>query len=278
MTKEQRVGLFVILALVIFVVFLELTTGVMPFKKVYTVYGLFQNVRGIQEGTDVGVSGINVGKVKGLAFKDGKVEVAIAIPEDVKLYEDAIARLEAPIMGPTSSLNIAPGSSEKPRLKDGDRIDTEESPSIQEVLGRVDKAVASLEDMAESFGGKEGPFAQLNTFFKEHEKEMGDLVENFSKFSERLSEGKGTLGKLIEDDTLYNKATAMMDRLDTALKDLAEVAQKVNRGEGTLGKLVTDDSLYRKAEESLANVDRATKGMEDQGPISAIGAAVGAVF
>jgi phospholipid/cholesterol/gamma-HCH transport system substrate-binding protein len=70
----------------------------------------------------------------------------------------------------------------------------------------------------------------------------------------------------------------MMDRLDNAMKDLANVTQKVNRGEGTLGKLVTDDSLYRKAEESLANVDRATKGMEDQGPISAIGAAVGAVF
>ena len=313
MNREQRVGLFVVLALAIFVFFLELTTGFIPFKKTYTVYGLFQNVRGIQEGTDVSVSGMNVAKVRELAFQDGKVKVAIAVPKDVRLYKDATATLEASIMGAIATLNIAPGSSASPTLKEGDFINVKESPSVAEVLDNVDKAVASLKDAAESFGtGKEGPLAKLNEFFEKHEKEMGDMVHNLNVFSEklakgegtlgklleddklynqlssamsslqssvkRLEEGKGTLGKLVTDDSLYNKTTAMMDRLDRALKDLAEVAKKVNRGEGTLGKLVTDDSLYKKAEESLANVDRATKGMEDQGPISAIGAAAGAIF
>jgi phospholipid/cholesterol/gamma-HCH transport system substrate-binding protein len=202
MTREQRVGLFVILALIIFVVFLELTTGFMPFERAYTVYGSFQNVRGVQEGTDVAVSGMNVGKVKRLSFKDGKVELAMVLPQKVRLYQDAKARIEVPMIGPTASMNITPGSPKKSPLKNGDHIDTEESPSIQEVLGRVDKAVASLDDWVESFRGEKGPFAQLNTFFKEHEKEMGKMVENFSKFSERLAEGKGTLGKLMEDDTL----------------------------------------------------------------------------
>jgi phospholipid/cholesterol/gamma-HCH transport system substrate-binding protein len=315
MNREQRVGLFVLLALGIFIVFLELTTGFMPFRKTYTVYGLFRNVRGIQEGTDVSVSGMNVAKVRELVFKDGKVKVAIAVPEEVRLYKDATATLEASIMGATSTstLNVEPGSSANAVLKNGDYLNVKESPSVAEVLDNVNKAVASLQDAAESFGGgKEGPLATLNAFFEKHEKEMGDMVHNFSVFSEklakgegrlgkrleddtlygqlsstmsslqdsikRLEEGKGTLGKLVADDSLYKKTTAMMDSLDRAIEDLAEVAQKVNRGEGTLGKLVTDDSLYKKAEESLANVDRATKGMEDQGPISAIGAAAGAIF
>jgi len=65
------------------------------------------------------------------------------------------------------------------------------------------------------------------------------MVHNFSVFSEKLAKGEGTLGKLLEDDTLYSQLSSTMSSLQGSVKSLEE-------GKGTLGKLVKDDSLYKK--------------------------------
>ena len=86
-----------------------------------------------------------------------------------------------------------------------------------------------------------------------------------------LSEGKGTLGKLTKDEALYRETT-------TAMTTLREILQKINSGQGSVGKLVTDDSFYKNAQLSLQKIDKAAEGLEDQGPLSVLGVAVGSLF
>ncbi len=60
--------------------------------------------------------------------------------------------------------------------------------------------------------------------------------------------GKGTIGKLLVDETLYNKAlsiTAEIDRLTKA----------VNSGNGLIGKMVYDEALYTDLRKTLTRVD-----------------------
>jgi phospholipid/cholesterol/gamma-HCH transport system substrate-binding protein len=52
----------------------------------------------------------------------------------------------------------------------------------------------------------------------------------------------------------------------------------VNQGQGTIGKIVNDQELYRNAKLTLQKLDQATEGLEDQGPLSVIGTAVGKLF
>jgi len=87
----------------------------------------------------------------------------------------------------------------------------------------------------------------------------------------KVNQGKGTLGKLVNQDVLYAETTE-------AMKNLREIMEKINRGEGTVGMLVNDDSLFKNARATLQKVDNATETMEDQGPISVIGLMFNGLF
>jgi phospholipid/cholesterol/gamma-HCH transport system substrate-binding protein len=62
------------------------------------------------------------------------------------------------------------------------------------------------------------------------------------------------------------------------MKNAREILEKVNRGEGSIGKLVNDESLYRNARMTLQKLEKTTEGLEDQGPLSILGIAVGSLF
>src|SRR5262245_2632234 len=87
----------------------------------------------------------------------------------------------------------------------------------------------------------------------------------------QINAGEGTLGKLAKDDALYREST-------TAMANLREVLVKINQGQGTFGKLINDDSFYKNVKLTLQKVDKATENLEDQGPLSVLGMAVGTLF
>ena len=86
-----------------------------------------------------------------------------------------------------------------------------------------------------------------------------------------LQAGRGSLGKLLKDEALYNETTL-------AMSNLREIMQKINKGQGSVGKFVNDDSLFKNAKMTLQKLDKATEGLEDQGPLSILGIAVNSLF
>lgn len=83
--------------------------------------------------------------------------------------------------------------------------------------------------------------------------------------------GKGTLGKLATEESLYEEARV-------AMGFLREILEKINRGEGSVGNLVNDASLIDNAKAALQKVEKATESLEDQGPLSVLGLAAGRLF
>jgi phospholipid/cholesterol/gamma-HCH transport system substrate-binding protein len=88
---------------------------------------------------------------------------------------------------------------------------------------------------------------------------------------DQVKSGKGPIGTL-----LYDERTAENLRLTVA--NFRDISTKINNGEGTLGKLLTDEQLYKDVQGVVRKADRALDGMSDQGPISAVGVAAGALF
>jgi phospholipid/cholesterol/gamma-HCH transport system substrate-binding protein len=88
---------------------------------------------------------------------------------------------------------------------------------------------------------------------------------------QQINQGQGTLGRLAKDDSLFREGT-------NAITNLREIFQKINQGQGTVGKIVNDETLYKNARMTLQKVDKATEGLEDQGPLSVLGIAVGNLF
>jgi phospholipid/cholesterol/gamma-HCH transport system substrate-binding protein len=84
----------------------------------------------------------------------------------------------------------------------------------------------------------------------------------------KVDQGKGTLGKLVNDEAVYKsleksaqslentttKAEALIDDASGAVATAQSVLSKVDQGEGTLGKLVNQDVLYAETTEAMKNL------------------------
>jgi len=61
--------------------------------------------------------------------------------------------------------------------------------------------------------------------------------------------GKGSIGKLVADDTLYNHINDTVAKLDS-------MATQLDEGKGTIGKLLKDETLANNLNQSVANADQ----------------------
>ena len=87
----------------------------------------------------------------------------------------------------------------------------------------------------------------------------------------KINSGKGTMGKLVNDDSLYTE-------LKDTSKNINQIATKINSGQWTLGKLVNEDNLYRDTTATMKKTEKAMEGLGDSGPISVLGSVIGTLF
>jgi phospholipid/cholesterol/gamma-HCH transport system substrate-binding protein len=118
----------------------------------------------------------------------------------------------------------------------------------------------------ESGKGSLGKLVRDETFYNDAREALSGL----RAVSKGISEGKGTLGKLVNDEALYRD-------MQGAVASLNGIMKKVERGEGTLGKLVNDESLYFTAKDSLKKMGKAADQLQEQGPLSIIGIGIQAL-
>ena len=115
-----------------------------------------------------------------------------------------------------------------PPLDSGDEVKTLETPNLQDVVKASQGTIESLNVI----------LAKMNT-----------IVDN-------LQSGKGSVGQLINNPDLYNKANATVD-------ELHKLAQNLNTGKGTVGKLMNDDALYNRINDTIGRVDSITAGLQN---------------
>jgi phospholipid/cholesterol/gamma-HCH transport system substrate-binding protein len=131
--------------------------------------------------------------------------------------------------------------------------------------------------------------AEIKTSVKERQllKNIETAAANLSAISEKINQGQGTIGKLVNDDALYADARqvvgdarrivgdiraavqerGMLDNLEGALANLNAVSEKINAGSGTLGKLVNDPDLYEQAKKTMIEVRAAVDDLRETAPI-----------
>ena len=72
------------------------------------------------------------------------------------------------------------------------------------------------------------------------------------RWSGRLEEGEGLLGRMINDPAYSERVSTDLAR---AVANLAEITDKINRGEGTLGALINERTLHDGLEDVVAGID-----------------------
>lgn len=105
----------------------------------YTVDAVFTNVTGLQEDTQVLISGIPVGSVESIKLDDYQARVTLSLRQDIDLYEDAIASIRTQGLLGEKYVALSPGGFGQVLAKDGSGTIRETNPAIvlEDLIGQV---------------------------------------------------------------------------------------------------------------------------------------------
>jgi phospholipid/cholesterol/gamma-HCH transport system substrate-binding protein len=142
MTKSNNyfeiiVGTFVLICAIVFF-FTSFNKSQSKTVNGYHLIAKFDNADGINNGSDVKISGVKIGTVEGqsLDTETFKAALKLNIPNHIKLSSDSSIKISSEGLLGSKYLSISPGADEE-NLKDGDEIIfTQSSVNFEDLLGK----------------------------------------------------------------------------------------------------------------------------------------------
>jgi phospholipid/cholesterol/gamma-HCH transport system substrate-binding protein len=208
---ELKVGSFVLMAVIALTFFVVSVSDLSIFEKGRHIQVVFGFASGLREAAPVRLAGVEVGLIKKLKVfvdkNDGgktKVMVNVWIKEDIAIPVDSkITINQLGILG-EKYLEIIPGVSTD-LVKDDSVIVGQDPVPIERITEQADALMIKLDSTIDSVN--QGILTDKN------KKSLGSALEGFAALGTDLKEGRGTLGKLLTDESIY-------DNLDDLTSDL----------------------------------------------------------
>ncbi len=280
-TLETRLGMFVALVMVAAFLIIETLGGWGDlFGSGRHLRAQFNTVQDLKVGDAVKMAGVPIGHVETIALTGGKVEVRMKLNKDVPVHTDSQGTIKFTGLMGQYYVDITFGTSTAPLMKENQLLATAEQPDLSELMAKLDDVATGVQNLTKSFSGDKidnilGPFTQ---FMRDNNPKLSAIIANLQAVSTQITQGKGTVGRMVYDESLYNSAYASLSNLqDTATEVRRTVAQartvvdQINAGQGTVGKLVKDDTLYRETTATMTNLREITgKINSGQGSIGKI--------
>jgi phospholipid/cholesterol/gamma-HCH transport system substrate-binding protein len=268
--SQLRVGVTVIVASLTLALLLLLMSGTAGlFTKRITVRSYFDNASGLRQGAPVRLSGVDIGNVSRIRIINEKdkqltpVEVTMRVSTKYHyaLRRDSVTSLDtAGVLGETY-LDIDSAQAVGPEAQDGDTLPTQVHPDFNQVVRASQSTLQNMDALlkradrilafAESGKGSIGKLIYDPTLYNR----LSDTVADFQKIVDQVSKGQGSLGALISRNDAYDKFIATLDKMNAVIDD-------IQAGKGTAGKFLKDPSLYNNANDTIANVKKITEDIQ----------------
>jgi phospholipid/cholesterol/gamma-HCH transport system substrate-binding protein len=278
--RNLIVGLFVTLALVIFITAIYLLGKKENiFGSTVTVTAIFEDVKGLREGDKVRLSGIDIGTVNGLGFlDDNRVIIYMNLEEKAVQYvrSDALASIANEGLMGGKVVIILPGGLTSSTVEPYDTLQTIEQIDIDQIMQEVKKSsenitvvTGELITITQKINRGDGIFGKIftdTTFTRNLDKtaeNVSRVSANLIDISNKISRGEGVMGKLFTDTLITGKIDSASQSLNQVALNLMEITDKVNQGQGVFGRLFTDTSLTSNLYRSSRNMEEVTRNLQD---------------
>ena len=267
--EGARLGIFIFLGTVFLVIsiFLLGNKGKL-FSQTIEIKTYFDQIEGLKPGAPVILSGYDIGSVKSISLTEGKagrVEVVMIIDIALKKFIriDSQAAVETEGLVGKKIVTITAGSPDAAEVVDGTKIPSKNPINIAAIIDETQSIMHNI----------------------------NSLSKDFSDIFNRINKGEGSIGKLVNDDALYNStvsvtqsadkslnlitkrmdeisdiivdATAGIKRIiinvDTTLVDIKNLVNSVENGNGALGKLVADKKMADSVQSILTNLAKTSE-------------------
>ncbi|NYF88248.1 MlaD family protein [Tunturiibacter empetritectus] len=263
--SQLKVGVIVLISTVVLVTLLFLMTsssGLGIFSHKLTVVTFFENSAGLKTGAAVNLEGVTIGTVKSVTIDNSPEHKLTPVKVVMKMNQKFATNLKKDSKASLSTVGVLGDTvvdinsqfAVGPPLQDGDVLKTLETPSLTDVVkasqGTIESLnviLAKMNIIVDNIQSGKGSIGQLINNPDLYNK-ANNTVDELLKLEKNINAGRGSIGKLMTDDTLYN-------RLNGTVAKLQNIADGIDSGKGTAGKLLKDDTLYKNLNSTLAHAN-----------------------
>ena len=225
-TKAVGAGAFVVIGALLFTVALFMIgERRMLFQQRYTIYTEFARLGQLENGAVVRVAGLDAGEVTEVRIPDspeGKFRIAMHVRQDMRhlIRTDSVATTQTEGLVGAVYVNIGAGTEQAPIVDAGGTVMGREPFQISDLLQQASSSVMLITETVEALRGDAEQAVKQIALTAEDAHEMIEKVSpdiaaiahNGNRISAdtrdiiaSINEGKGTLGKLVNDDALYEQ-------------------------------------------------------------------------
>lgn len=201
-----RLGIFVFLGtILLFIAIFLIGNKSALFASTFTVKAYFSNIEGLRSGAPVRLSGIDIGSVSGIEIASdttGRVVVSMEIKKDVQHFirVDSRAAIETEGLVGVKIVVISVGSSSANIVNDGGIILAKDPVSMAAMIEQGEGTIRYIKEIS----------------------------QDFAEITDRINKGQGTIGRLINDEELYNSATQITQSADKSLNAITGRLEEVS--------------------------------------------------
>ncbi len=240
------VGIFIFLGLAFLILGILMVGNLHEtFKRKMQLVSLFDNVNGLQKGNNIWFSGVKIGTVGAISIADKtSVLVRLNVEKEAENYirKDAKVKISTDGLIGNKVIIIFGGSSDSNAVKEGDTLTVEKTLSTEDILKTLQKSNENLLS----------------------------ITTDFKSVSKKLTTNEGTIGKLLNDNSLYNNVNAVTISLNKAtvkannlIESLGKFSSKLNN-KGTLAnELVSDTIVFSSIKKSALELHHMTKSANE---------------
>jgi phospholipid/cholesterol/gamma-HCH transport system substrate-binding protein len=251
--SELKIGLLTITAIIIFsVLVFSLTGGKGWFWQRYTLKTRFPNVAGLAAGSPVRVAGVQVGSVKDILFAGEQVDVVFDVNKKVqeRITDKSIAFLGSVSLLGSSAVDITPATTGTPIPEYGyvpqGRAKGQFADIAEQASGTIDEVTGMVRDLRKGRGSA-GKLITDDRLYND----LQQFVATAGQLTRELQQGKGSIGKLLKDP----KAA---DSLQATLNNIDNLTRRIDAGEGSIGQLLKDDQFAKSLNGATTNLKELT--------------------
>jgi phospholipid/cholesterol/gamma-HCH transport system substrate-binding protein len=237
---QLRVGLLALVGLVLVMVGVFYVTGTRIFSPKYQLHAFLPEVEGLTLGAPVRLEGVEVGNVDAIRVAPRISGEKLDRKRNVELTLSVDRRFRDEIRSDSRVSLVTEGLLGNRYVRITRGVSDEIVPPQGEVKGEEEVAIKQIvergADLVENLGALS--------------KEVRDIVDGVKR-------GRGSLGKFLTDEELY-------ERLNSSAAKIDQMLVETQAGRNSLGKFIANDELYQRVNSAVTRVDRLLAEVQDQ--------------
>lgn len=279
-SKEVRVGLFMIVSLVLLYFGFYYLKGIDFFSSDRKYYALFHNIDGLTESNQILLNGFSVGRVSDIQIQQSRnrVIVELSIDSEIVLTDSSVAMLNGDLLG-SRFIQLIPGRGTN-RLNPRDTIRTGVAKGLTDLIAENAEPVAAnlqstlaklndlLDSLTETSSEAKKTIVEFRTMpgtigskLSSVESSIDSLAATYLLTGEKLNANLAALEPTLKNLRVFSDSLKQLrlnmtvEKTQQAIARLNATLEKLNKGDNTASKLLTDDSLYVNLNTLLRNLD-----------------------